>query len=111
MIRLVFHKRTCNVDCGPKRLFITSAIIHILRRQKMLLERHHSIDPNCTWGPAMLAIYEATYYQISFVNLMIRDGIDAPAQYRFVLERLRAVQPHKFFEGFVGGKQTFLAGV
>ena len=111
VIRLVFHKKVSSVGYGTRRLYVTSCMIHILRRQRMLLERHHSIHPHRTEGPAMLAIYEATYYETNFVNQMVRDGIKAPEQYRFVLERLKAVQSHPYFEGFVGGKHVGLLEV
>ena len=110
-IRLVFHKKVSSVGYGPRRLYVTSCMIHILRQQKMLLEHHHSTNPTLTQGPAMLAIYEATYYRINFINLMIRDNVIAPEQYRFILERLRAVQPHKYFERFVGGQNHGLREV
>ena len=111
VIRLVFHARISRVGYGARRLYVTSCMIHILRRQKMLLERHHSTNPTHALGPVLPAIYEGTFYQISFINQMVHDGITSAEPYRFMLERLKAVKPHHFFARYVGGQDTGLRNV
>jgi len=95
---------TARVNYGLKRQYVTAIMLHILRKQKLLLERHHSTDLNCINGAAMRAIYEATWYQVTFVQTMVKDGVEDLSMWRFLLERLKKVEPHSFFAGFVGGQ-------
>ena len=103
ILRLVIPT-TAGINFGLKRQYVTAIMLHILRKQKLLLERHHSTHLNCINGAAMRAIYEATWYQVTFVQMMVKDGVEDLSMWRFLLERLKKVEPHSFFEGFVGGQ-------
>ena len=103
ILRLVLPT-TSTVSYGLRRQYVTAAMLHILRKQKMLIERHHSTNPNCIDGAAMRAIYESTYYQIWFVQAMVKDGIEDHQKWRFVVERLKKVEPYAPYAGFVGGR-------
>jgi len=119
ILRLVIPT-TARLNYGLKRQYVTAIMAHTLRKQKLLLERHHSTDLNCINGAAMRAIYEATlncingaamraiyeatWYQVTFVQTMVKDGMEDLSMWRFLLERLKKVEPHSFFAGFVGGE-------
>ena len=78
-------------------------MLHIMRKQKLLIERHHSTDLNCIDGPTLRAIYESTFYQIMFVQMMVKDGVEDLSKWRFFLERLKIIVPYEPYAGFVGG--------
>lgn len=91
------------VSYGLRRQYVTAAMLHILRKQKLLIERHHSYDPASIDGPALRAIYEATWYQVTVVQMMVKDGIEDHTKWRFFLERLRKAEPYPAYEGYVAG--------
>ena len=103
ILRLVLPT-TSRVTYGLKRQYVTTAMLIILRKQKMLIERHHSTHLECVDGAALRAIYESTYYQIWFVQAMVKDGIEDHQKWRFVVERLKKVEPYAAYAGFVGGR-------
>jgi hypothetical protein len=103
ILRLVLPT-TSRVTYGLKRQYVTTAMLIILRKQKMLIERHHSTHLECIDGAALRAIYESTYYQIWFVQAMVKDGIEDHQKWRFVVERLKKVEPYAAYAGFVGGR-------
>ena len=102
ILRLVLPKNS-KISYGLKRQYVTAAMLILLRKQKLLIERHHSTALNCIDGPTLRAIYESTYYQIWFVQAMVKDGIEDASKWRFIVERLKKVEPFVPFEGYVGG--------
>lgn len=92
------------VSYGLRRQYVTAAMLHILRKQKLLIERHaNSPGLNCINWAALRAIYEASWYQVTFVQMMVKDGIEDHTKWRFFLERLKKVEPYPAYEGYVGG--------
>jgi len=95
---------SARVSYGLRRQYVTAAMLHILRRQKLLLERHANLPGlNCINWSALRAIYEATWYQVTFVQMMVKDGIEDHTKWRFILERLKKVEPYPAYAGYVGG--------
>ncbi len=101
ILRLVLPKNS-KISYGLKRQYVTAAMLILLRKQKLLLERHSS--SGCIDGPTLRAIYESTYYQIWFVQMMVKDGVEDLSKWRFVVERLKKIKPYAPFEGYVGGE-------
>ena len=103
ILRLVLPTKS-RVSYGLRRQYVTAAILNILRKQKLLIERHHSTDPNCIDGAALRAIYESAFYQIMVVQMMVKDGVEDLSRWRFFLERLKIIVPYEPYAGFVGGQ-------
>ena len=103
ILRLILPTSS-RVSYGLRRQYVTAAMLHILRKQKLLLERHvNSPGLNCTNWAGLRAIYEATWYQVTFVQMMVKDGIEDHTKWRFFLERLKKVELYPAYEGYVGG--------
>ena len=103
ILRLVLPTKS-RVSYGLRRQYVTAAMLHILRKQKLLIERHHSTDLNCIDGAALRAIYESAFYQIMVVQMMVKDGVEDLTKWRFFLERLKIIVPYEPYAGFVGGQ-------
>ena len=103
ILRLVLPTKS-RVSYGLRRQYVTAAMLHILRKQKLLIERHHSTDVACIDGASLRAIYESTFYQIMVVQMMVKDGVEDLSRWRFFLERLKIIEPYAPHAGFVGGR-------
>ena len=68
--------------------------------QRLLIGGTSSVDPTTIDGPALRAIYEATWYR-AVVQMMVKDGIEDHTKWRFFLERLKKVEPYPAYAGYV----------